>query len=80
MTATIKLSYNEIHRLIEALGYTIQMRDESDGPAMKGLKILQKDIKLIKKSMDGMYRDKILDRDEAPDTILPTQKCEVCDE
>ena len=41
MTAKIKLSYSEIHRIIEALAYTIQMRDESDGPAMKGLKSLK---------------------------------------
>ena len=80
MTATIRLSYSEIHRLIESLGYTIQMRDESDGPAMKGLKYLKKDIKEIKRSMDDLYRNKILDGDMAPDSIAPPQKCEVCED
>ena len=80
MTATIKLSYSEIHRLIEALAYTIQMRDESDGPALKGLKHLQKDGKLIKRSLDNLYRNKILDGEDAPNTVLPLQKCEVCDD
>ena len=80
MTATIWLSYSEIHRLIESLGYTIQMRDESDGPAMKGLKSLKKDIKEIKKSMDNLYRNKILDGDMAPDSIAPPKNCIVCED
>ena len=80
MTATIRLSYSEIHRLIESLGYTIQMRDESDGPAMKGLKSLKKDIKEIKKSMDNLYRNKILDGDMAPDSIAPPKNCIVCED
>ena len=79
MTATIRLSYSEIHRLIESLGYTIQMRDESDGPAMKGLKSLKKDIKEIK-SMDNLYRNKILDGDMAPDSIAPPKNCIVCED
>ena len=77
MTAKIKLSYSEIHRIIEALAYTIQMRDESDGPAMKGLKSLKKD---IRNSMDNLYQNKILDGDKAPDTILPEPKCKVCED
>tara|TARA_R110000824_G_scaffold314746_2_gene501648 strand:+ start:1707 stop:1985 length:279 start_codon:yes stop_codon:yes gene_type:complete len=80
MTAKIRLSYSEIHRLIEALAYTIQMRDESDGPAMVGLKSLKKDIQDIKKSMDNLYRNKILDGDKAPDTVLPKPKCKVCED
>ena len=70
MTATVKLSYSEVHRLIETLMYTIQMRDESDGPAMKGLKSLKKDIVEIKESMDKLYHNKVLDGDKAPDTVI----------
>lgn len=80
MTAKIRLSYSEIHRLIESLSYTIQMRDESDGPAMKGLKSLKKDIQDIRKSMDNLYQNKILDGDKAPDTIRPEPKCKVCED
>ena len=80
MIAKIKLSYSEIHRIIEALAYTIQMRDESDGPAMKGLKSLKKDIQDIRNSMDNLYQNKILDGDKAPDTIRPEPKCKVCED
>jgi hypothetical protein len=81
MTATVKLSYSEIHRLIETLMYTIQMRDESDGPAMKGLKSLKKDIANIKESMDRLYHNKVIDGDRAPDTVtVPPSNCDECED
>ena len=81
MTATVRLSYSEIHRLIETLMYTIQMRDESDGPAMKGLKSLKKDIVNIKESMDKLYHNKVIDGDRAPDTVtVPPSNCDECED
>lgn len=80
MTVTLKLSFSEIHRVLESLNYTIQMRDESDGPALKGLKQLRKELVCIKKSMDDLYRNKILDGEQVPSTVVPPPNCEVCDD
>ena len=30
----------------------------------------------IKKKLDNLYHDKIIDGDKAPDTIIPKNKCE----
>ena len=80
MTATVKLSYSEIHRISQCLSYTVFSRDESDGPNIKGLRTLRKDMQHIKKSMDNLYHDKILDGDRAPDTIIPQENQEASDE
>ena len=80
MIATIRLSYSEVHRIIESLSYTIQMRDESDGPAMRGLKSLKKDMRDIKNSLRELYHNKILDGDKAPSKVIPEPKCKVCED
>ena len=70
MTAVVKLSYSEIHRISQCISYTEFSRDESDGPNLKGLRSLRKDIQDIKKQMDSLYHNKVLDGDRAPDTVV----------
>ena len=80
MTATVKLSYSEIHRISQCISFTEFSRDESDGPKIKGLRRLRKDIIRIKKQLDNLYHNKIIDGDKAPDTIMPPQNCTVCED
>ena len=80
MTATVKLSYSEIHRISQCISFTEFSRDESDGPRIKGLRSLRKDMQDIKKKLDNLYHDKIIDGDKAPDTIIPKKKCKVCED
>ena len=80
MTATVKLSYSEIHRISQCISFTEFSRDDGTGPKIKGLRSLRKDIQDIKKQMDSLYHNKIIDRDKAPDTIIPKKKCKVCED